>query len=131
MIMGKQSNDTIVSMIDGFPDVGTTYYVCMYCISCKLAEIWAFQVYHLNLIWPSILVIQYSQWMLRCLWRKVKWCLVHLLTQNLFWAHSNFLSVLKIILVYSKVRFYYINWLIWVYLNIKGHSNHILSQQMD
>ena len=30
MIMGKQSNDTIVSMIDGFPDVGTTYYVCMY-----------------------------------------------------------------------------------------------------
>ena len=25
--MGKQSNDTIVSMIDGFRDVGTTYYV--------------------------------------------------------------------------------------------------------
>ena len=28
----------------------------------------------------------------------------------------NFLCILKIILVYSKVRFYYINWLIWVHL---------------
>ena len=50
-------------------------------------------------------------------------CLVHLLSQNLVWAYSNFLSmlnflcILKIILVYSKFRFYYINWLIWVYLN--------------
>ena len=45
-------------------------------------------------------------------------CLVHLLSQNLVWAYSiflsmlNFLCILKIILVYSKVRFYYINWLI-------------------
>jgi len=49
-------------------------------------------------------------------------CLVHLLSQNLVRAYSNFLSmlnflcILKIILVYSKVRFYYINCLIWVHL---------------
>ena len=49
-------------------------------------------------------------------------CLVHLLPQNLVWAHSNcssilnILYILKIILVYSKFRFYYINCLIWVYL---------------
>ena len=47
-------------------------------------------------------------------------CLVHLLSQNLVQAYSNFLSmlnflcILKFILVYSKVRFYYINWFIWV-----------------
>ena len=49
-------------------------------------------------------------------------CLVHLLSQNLVQVYSNFLSmlnflcILKIIWVYSKVRFLYINWLIWVYL---------------
>ena len=55
-----------------------------------------------------------------------------------------FLCILKIILVYSKVIFLYINWLIWVYLNcfeytlniwvylkIYGHSNQILRKQMD
>ena len=51
------------------------------------------------------------------------YCLVHLLSQSLVRAHSNFLSMLnflctlKIILVYSKVRFLYINYFIWVYLN--------------
>ena len=49
-------------------------------------------------------------------------CLVHLFPQNLVQAYWNFLSMLnflcllKIILVYSKVRFLHINWLIWVYL---------------
>ena len=77
-------------------------------------------------------------------------CLVHLLSQNLVRAYSNFLSmlnflcILKIILVYSKIRFLYINWLIWVYQNcfeytlkiwvylkIWGHSKQILRKQMD
>ena len=55
-------------------------------------------------------------------------CLVHLLSQNLVWAYSTFLSMLnflctlKIILVYSKVRFYYINWLIWVHLKCFEYS---------
>ena len=49
-------------------------------------------------------------------------CLVHLLTENLFWVYSIFLgilifwSILKMILVYPKVGLYYINWLIWVYV---------------
>ena len=57
-----------------------------------------------------------------------KLCLVYLLYQNLVWAYSNFLSmlnllcILKINLVYSKVRFLYINWLIWVYLTINNLS---------
>ena len=77
-------------------------------------------------------------------------CLVHLLSQNLVRAYSNFLSmlnflyILKIILVYSRIRFLYINWLIWVYQNcfeytLKiwvylenwGHSKQILRKQMD
>ena len=55
-------------------------------------------------------------------------CLVHLLSQNLVWAYLSFLSMLiflctfKIILVYSKVRFYYINWLIWVHLKCFEYS---------
>ena len=50
--------------------------------------------------------------------KKVQLCLVHLLPQNLVRAYSNFLSmlnflcILKIVLVYSKVRFLYINWII-------------------
>ena len=32
-----------------------------------------------------------------------------------FFSMLNFLCILKIVLVYSKVRFLYINWLIWVY----------------
>jgi hypothetical protein len=77
-------------------------------------------------------------------------CLVHLLSQNLVRAYSNllsmlnFLCILKIMLVYSKIRFLYINWLIWVYqkcfeytlkiwvyLKIWGHSKQILRKQMD
>ena len=55
-------------------------------------------------------------------------CLVYLLPQNLVRAYSNFLSmlnflyILKIILVYSKVRLYYINWLIWVHLKCFEYS---------
>ena len=82
--------------------------------------------------------------------RRYNVCLVHLLSQNLvraysnFWSMLNFLCVLKIILVYSKIRFLYINWLIWVYQNcfeytlkiwvylkIWGHSKQILRKQMD
>ena len=68
------------------------------------------------------MLINGIDWLLRVKVQKCNWCLVHLLPQNLVRAYSNFLSmlnflcILKIVLVYSKVRFLYINWLIWVYL---------------
>ena len=78
--------------------------------------------------WPQFHQMDRAQWQIINCFLKCCLCLVHLLSQNLVWAYSiffsmlNFLCILKMILVYSKVRFYYINWLIWVHLKCFEHS---------